>query len=168
MRRINAWFRPSSNSTGSTFRFDGLGPLNGRRWRSLPLQAREQASRRVWSCSRIRPSWTPQGQLRCGAIDDERNRSAAVRSLVLGAAGNIDFGVPDKSRERSTDEGARVARGGDVGIVQHGMAVSPPLSLVAGPRPAGQGNEAAPVRPRAPPRAIATPAALDRGAPAPP
>src|SRR5262245_4178115 len=82
------------------------------------------------ACFRIRPFWTPQGQLRCGAIDDERNRPAAVRSLVFGAAGNIDFGVSDKSRKRPADEGARVARGGDVGIVQHGMAVTAQLSVV--------------------------------------
>src|ERR1700741_3396 len=96
-----------------------------------PASARASIAPRLVA-SRIRPSWTPQGQLRCRAIDDERNRSAAVRSLVLGAAGNIDFGGPDKRRKRPTDEGARVARGGDVGIVQHGMAVTAQLSVVAG------------------------------------
>src|ERR1700730_12592282 len=99
-----------------------------------PASARASIAPRLVA-SRIRPSWTPQGQLGCGAIDDERSRAAAVRSLVLGAAGNIDFGVPDKRRKRPTDEGARVARGGDVGIVQHGMAVTAPASVVAGLRP---------------------------------
>src|SRR6266404_5473012 len=128
-----------------------------------PCKRESKASRRVWSCSRIRPSWTPQGRLRCGAIDDERNRSAAVRSLVLGAAGNIDFGVPDKSRKRPTDEGARVARGGDVGIVQHGMAVTAQLSVVAGLGLAKQSNEPSALRRRQLPGAIET-EALERGA----
>ena len=70
-----------------------------------PASARASIAPRLVA-SRIRPSWTPQGQLRCRAIDDERNRSAAVRSLVLGAAGDVNLRVPDKAGQRAADEGA--------------------------------------------------------------
>src|SRR6266851_8383229 len=74
-------------------------------------------------------SWTLRPS--CGAIDDERNRPAAVRSLVLGAAGDVDLRVPDEARERAADEGAGVAGRGNVGIVEHGVAVAAQSAVVA-------------------------------------
>ncbi len=53
---------------------------------------------------------------------DDRDRPAAVRPLMLGAAGDVDFRVADEAGERAGDEGARVAGGGDVAVVEHRVA----------------------------------------------
>jgi len=55
---------------------------------------------------------------------DQRDRSAAVRPLVLGAAGHEQFRMADETGEGATGEGAGVAGGTDVGIVEHGVAVA--------------------------------------------
>ena len=47
-------------------------------------------------------------------VDDDGDRAAAVRSLVLGAAGDVDLGVADEAGEHAADEAAGVAGGGDV------------------------------------------------------
>jgi len=60
---------------------------------------------------------------------------------MLGTTRDIDLGVPNQSRERPADEGARVTRGGDVRIVEHGMAVTAQPPVVAGFRFAEQSNE---------------------------
>ena len=41
---------------------------------------------------------------------DDRDRAAAVRALMLGAAGDINFGVSDESRQRAANKRARMAR----------------------------------------------------------
>ena len=53
---------------------------------------------------------------------NHRHRSAAGRSLVLGAAGNIDSARPRESADQSADRGTGVARRADIGIIEHGMA----------------------------------------------
>ena len=82
---------------------------------------------------------------------------------MLGAAGDVDLGVPDQSRERPADEGTRVTRGGDVGIVQHGMAVTTQPPVVARLGLAEQTNEPLALCRRQLPGRIET-QSLERGA----
>ena len=77
-------------------------------------------------------SQPPQLYSRHSTIDDQRDRPAAVRALMLGAAGDIDLRVADKARQGAADEGARMAGGRNVGIVQHGVAVAAQAAVVAG------------------------------------
>jgi len=49
---------------------------------------------------------------------------------MLGTARDVDFGVTDETRERATDKGTGVARGGNVGVVQHGVAVATQQAVV--------------------------------------
>ena len=51
---------------------------------------------------------------------------------MFGAAGDIDLGVSDQAGERATDKGPRVTRRRDVGIIEHGVAVSAQLAVMAG------------------------------------
>ena len=60
---------------------------------------------------------------------------------MLGAAGHVDLGVPDEARQRAADEGTGVPGGGDVGIVQHGVAVAAQPPVVAGLGLAEERNE---------------------------
>ena len=53
---------------------------------------------------------------------DHRDRAAAGRSLVLGAAGYIDGAGSRQAGDQSADGGAGMARRADVGVVEHGMA----------------------------------------------
>ena len=82
---------------------------------------------------------------------------------MLGAAGYVDFSVADQSRKRPADEGTRVTRGSDVGIVQHGMAVTTQPPVVAGLGLAEQSNEPLALLQRELPGCIET-EALERGA----
>src|SRR6185503_6968688 len=66
------------------------------------------------------------------APHDQRHRPAAIRALVLGAAGHEDFGMTDEAAERAGDESAGVAGGGDVGIIEHGMAIAAQVAAAAG------------------------------------
>ena len=56
--------------------------------------------------------------------DDDGDRAAAVRPLMLGAAGDEDLGVADEAGERAGDEGAGVAGRGNVAVVEHRVAVA--------------------------------------------
>jgi hypothetical protein len=47
-------------------------------------------------------------QPKSGFCGDQRHRSAAVRTLMLGAAGHIDLRMPDQAGQRAADEGAGV------------------------------------------------------------
>ena len=60
-------------------------------------------------------------ELTRSAPRDYGNRAAAVRALMLGAAGDINLGVTDKAGQRTANKGAGMPRRRDVGIVQHGM-----------------------------------------------
>ena len=60
---------------------------------------------------------------------------------MLGSAGDVDFGVTDEAGERAAHEGARVAGAGDVGIVQHGVAMTAQPAVVARLRLAEQRHE---------------------------
>src|ERR1700719_4544606 len=65
------------------------------------------------------------------AIHDHRHRAAAVGSLMLGAAGHEDLRVADEAAERAGHERAGVAGRGDIGIVQHGVAMAAQAALAA-------------------------------------
>src|SRR5260370_41357095 len=69
---------------------------------------------------------------------------------MLGPARDIDLGMPDQRREHPADEGARVTCGGDIGIVEHGMAVTPQPPVVAGFGLSQQSNKPPAVWPRRP------------------
>ena len=60
---------------------------------------------------------------------------------MLGAARHVDFRVPDEAGQRAADKGAGVAGGGDVRIVQHGVAMAAEPAVVAGLGLAKEGNE---------------------------
>ena len=60
---------------------------------------------------------------------------------MLGAARHVDFRVPDEAGQRAADKGAGVAGGGDVRIVQHGVAMAAQPAVVAGLGLAKEGNE---------------------------
>ena len=50
---------------------------------------------------------------------------------MLGAARHVDLGVADNARERARLEGTGMARGGNVGIVQHGVTVPAQPAVMA-------------------------------------
>ncbi len=66
---------------------------------------------------------SPQLVLFCRG--DHRDQAAAVRALVLGAAGHEDAAIADHAGHEAGDGAADVALGIDVGIVEHGVAMSP-------------------------------------------
>ena len=60
---------------------------------------------------------------------------------MLGPTGHVDLGVSDEARQRAAHEGTGVPCGGDVGIVQHGVAVAAQPAVVAGLGFAEERNE---------------------------
>ena len=55
---------------------------------------------------------------------DNRDRPAAGRSPVLGAARNIEQGVADDAGQDAADQRPRVPRRVDVAVVEHGVAAA--------------------------------------------
>ena len=58
------------------------------------------------------------------AARDDGDGTAAVRALMLGAAGHEELGMADDAGEHAADEGAGMAGGGDVAVVEHGVAAA--------------------------------------------
>ena len=62
---------------------------------------------------------------------------------MLGTAGDIDFRVADQPRQRAADEGAGVPGRRDVGVVEHGVAMTAQAAIVAGLGLCQHGDETA-------------------------
>ena len=76
-------------------------------------------------------SQPPQLYSRHSTIDDQRDRPATVRALVLRTAGHINLSVADKPRQGAADEGAGMAGGRNIEVVQHGMPITAQAAIVA-------------------------------------
>src|SRR5271166_213170 len=81
---------------------------------------------------------------RKGLLCDDRDGSAAVGTLMLGAARDEDFGVSDEACERPGDESAGVARRGNVRVVEHRMPVAAQCAGRSCLRLGEQGDDARP------------------------
>ena len=66
---------------------------------------------------------------------NDRDRAAAGRALVLGAAGDVEHGVADHAGQHAADQGAGVAGRMDVAVVEHGVAPAADLARSGRPRP---------------------------------
>ena len=58
----------------------------------------------------------------CSSSGDHRDRAAAGRPLMLGAAGDVDETGARRPADQPAYRSAGVTRRGDVGILQHGVA----------------------------------------------
>src|SRR5438270_2970998 len=74
--------------------------------------------------------------LRRGALSnslpDDGDRSATIRALMFGAAGDMNLRVADDASERASDERTGVARRRNIGIIQHCVALAAQQSVVTG------------------------------------
>ena len=75
-----------------------------------------------WRAGSVGHGAASPGEKACSAMIADR--AAAVRPLMLGAAGDIDFRVSDETRQRAGDECAGVARGGNIPVVEHRVTIT--------------------------------------------
>src|SRR5579871_925494 len=71
-------------------------------------------------------------QIRLRFARDHRDGPTAVRTLMLGAARDIEIGEAEGACEHATDQSAGMAGGIDVAIVEHDMALAADAAVARG------------------------------------
>jgi hypothetical protein len=71
-------------------------------------------------------------------VDDDGDRPAARRPLVLGTPRDEQDAVADQTAEHAADQGSGMAGGADVALVEHGVTGTAEAAVGAGP---GLGQE---------------------------